>query len=213
MFGRDATRNAVSPEKKPPLQWSVEKGKEKNIAWKSHLGGLCFTPPVVEGGLVWIGTNNEFPRDPSLKGDASILMCFREADGEFLWQHASPWKKELYDHGEWGGLPLRCSPLVEGDRLWFINNRWEVISLDIGPLKRGAGEPRERWRTDLMSQTGSWPMVLGMGYGLTCSIGASYSGLIYLSTSNGIRWKTQKMETPDAPALVCLDKDSGVIRG
>ena len=33
-----------------------------------------------------IGTNNEAVRDPKQPGDRGVLMAFREATGEFLWQ-------------------------------------------------------------------------------------------------------------------------------
>src|SRR5262245_24979154 len=90
MFGRDATRNAVSPEKNPLTDWSVKAGQERNIAWAAKVGGMSFGCPVVSDGLVWIGTNNEVPRDPAARGDGSVLMCFRAEDGKFLWQHFTP---------------------------------------------------------------------------------------------------------------------------
>ena len=56
----------------------------------ADLGTRSRSSPVVSRGLVWVGTNNGRPRDPNVKGDAAVLMCFREADGKFLWQYASP---------------------------------------------------------------------------------------------------------------------------
>src|SRR5262245_60816273 len=88
MFGRDKTRNAVSPEKNPPTEWDIKTGK--NIKWKAKLGSMTFGTPVVANGLVWIGTNNENRRDPSVTNSAGVLMCFRESDGKFLYQHISP---------------------------------------------------------------------------------------------------------------------------
>ena len=35
-------------------------------------------------GRVYIGTNNERPRDKNRTGDAGVLMCFDERDGKFL---------------------------------------------------------------------------------------------------------------------------------
>ncbi|MBI3858014.1 MAG: PQQ-binding-like beta-propeller repeat protein [Planctomycetes bacterium] len=197
----------------PPIDWSLEKGKERNVAWSAGLGSFSFGSPVVSGGLVWVGTNNETPRDPACKVDASVLMAFRERDGRFLWQHASPRRKEFYRHGDWGRFPLRCTPLVEGDRLWFVNNCWEAICLDIGQLRRGECVAIELWRTDLIERTGAWPQVLGMGFGIALSIGPSLQGRIYVSTGNGLDWKTQKPARPDAPAFVCLDMNSGEVIG
>ena len=67
MFGRDQTRNAVSPEKNPPASWMVEvnpqgaplPGRGKNVKWIARLGNLSFSAPVVANGYVWIGTNSK----------------------------------------------------------------------------------------------------------------------------------------------------------
>src|SRR4051794_23188419 len=88
MFGRDASRNAVSPEKNPPLRWNLDikdnsgqvKQPAKGIKWQAKLGSNNLGGPVIADGLVWVGTNNQKPRDPKVKGDAAVLMCFRESD-------------------------------------------------------------------------------------------------------------------------------------
>ena len=173
MFGRDRTHNAVSPEKKAPVDWQNdvrdEKGvlvhKARNIAWTAELGSLSLGGPVISDGLVWVGTNNGHPRDLTftdpkrlhpitkkpLPIDMGVLMCFRERDGKFLWQYASPrlatTLSEDWPHSAMGGAPL-----VEGDRLWFMTNRCEVVALDIGPLKRGDGVPKELWKVDMRKE-------------------------------------------------------------
>src|SRR5437588_11516324 len=83
VFGRDATRNAVSPEKGPPIRWQTEARENGflvrpgwNVKWQAALGEINFAAPVVSGGLVWVGTNNANPRDPRAKEDAAVLMCF-----------------------------------------------------------------------------------------------------------------------------------------
>src|SRR5881394_1427128 len=125
MFGRDQTRNAVSPEKNPPWFWNLEvdpqgqpvPGRGQNIKWVARLGNLSFSAPVVANGYVWIGTNNEQPRDPAVKEDAAVLMCFRESDGEFIWQYVAPRKKGVrYD---WQYSGIKTTPLMNADRLWF----------------------------------------------------------------------------------------------
>jgi outer membrane protein assembly factor BamB len=213
MLGRDASRNAVSPERNPPIDWSTRAGDLRNVAWTARIGDSSFGSPIVSDGLVWVGTNNEVPRDPVCKVDASVLMCFRASDGKFLWQHASPRKAEMDSHGDWGRLPLRSTPLVEGDRLWFVDNCWDVICLDIGPLKRGECVPVERWRINLIQTADVWPQVHGMGYGLPLSFGPSLDGRLYLATGNGCAFKTGKPARPQAPAVVCLDAHTGEILG
>jgi hypothetical protein len=88
MFGRDATRNAVSPEKDPPTDWSLVQGKERNVLWKAKLGDYAQAPPIVADGLVWIGTGERTclrstslrrPSSPSTSGRGSIACSFRSS--------------------------------------------------------------------------------------------------------------------------------------
>jgi hypothetical protein len=114
-FGRDRSRNAVSPEKGAPLAWQVERRENGfltqpawNVRWEAELGSGNFAAPVVAGGLVWVGTNNNRPRDPRVKGDAAVLMCFRESTGQFLWQYVSP--RLDNHHQDWPSAGL-CNAL------------------------------------------------------------------------------------------------------
>ena len=52
--------------------------------------GAPIPTPTVYKGKIFIGTNNENPRDPKHQGDRSILLCFDEKTGEFLWQLVVP---------------------------------------------------------------------------------------------------------------------------
>jgi hypothetical protein len=102
MLGRDRTHNAVSPEAGAPTDWqnAIPATKDtaakaaRNIKWSAKLGSRNMGGPVIVHGLVWVGTNNAHPRDPNdfrarKDGrrepiDLSVLMCFRESDGQFL---------------------------------------------------------------------------------------------------------------------------------
>ncbi len=215
VFGRDHTRNAVSPEKGPPVRWQVEDRLNDfvvqpawNIKWVADLGSGNFPSPVVANGLVWVGTNNARPRDPRFKKDAAILMCFREEDGKFLWQYVSERLAPM--ELDWPFSGIHCAPLVEGDRLWFTTNRCEVVCLDIGPLRLGKGDPRPVWKLDMRKQFGVHPVSSEMNWGLTCSIGATYKGRIYVITGNGVD-ENGTLPAPQAPSLLCLDKDNGKV--
>ncbi len=218
MFGRDQSRNAVSSEKGAPLRWQIERRDEQgflvrpswNVKWEADLGSQAFASPVVAGGLIWIGTNNAQSRDPRLKDvDASVLMCFRERDGKFLWQYASP--RLGNRHQDWEQAGLNCSPLANGDRLWFTTNRCEVVCLDIGPLRQGTGEPKQLWKLDMRKDLGVSPRGQGMGPGYTCSIAAPYQGRIYVTTANGVGEDFVTVPAPQAPSLLCLDMDTGKV--
>jgi outer membrane protein assembly factor BamB len=210
MRGRDHTRNAVSPEKAAPIDWQIGSGdqKHRNIRWSARLGSYSCGDPVIANGLVWIGTNNGRPRDPKMKADASVLMCFRERDGKFLYQYVSPRLAEGR-RLDWPITSLASSPLLDGDRLWFCNNRCETICLDIGPLRKGTGQPRVVWKVDMRSELGVVPRGVMIGSNAShCSI-ASYHDLIYVNTTNS--QYNGKVPAAEAPSLVCFQKNTGKV--
>jgi outer membrane protein assembly factor BamB len=210
-LGGDGSRNAVSPEKGAPLHWRIKrKAPAQNVKWTAELGTQAFASPVVAGGLVWVGTNNERPRDPRVKGDASVLMCFRERDGRFLWQYVSPRLKDAEDE-DFPRASLNCSPLAEGDRLYFTTNRVEVVCLDVAPLRAGKGEPKVVWKLDMRKELGIFRRSPPMNLSWISSPSASFKGRLYVITGNGVGsdWKT--VPAPKAPSLVCLDRDTGKV--
>jgi outer membrane protein assembly factor BamB len=166
MLGRDRTHNAVSPEKGAPTDWQIDVAANKdapakaarNIKWSARLGSRNLGGPVVANGLVWVGTNNANPRDPAVTKDASVLMCFRESDGKFLWQYVSPRLVEFVQDGPQHSMG--STPLIEGDRLWVITNRCETLCLDVDPLRRGEGPPRQVWKVDMRREFGVLPNAL-----------------------------------------------------
>jgi outer membrane protein assembly factor BamB len=100
---------AVWRERKPetgyPTDWKPGKFSRKlnfaggvpprsrNIKWAASLGSQTYGSPVVSGGRVFIGTNNNgiryLPRYLADE-DFGVLLCFDVADGTFLWQATSP---------------------------------------------------------------------------------------------------------------------------
>jgi len=117
MLGMDASRNAVSPETNPPTAWVINGEPEKtewkpgsNVKWLARLGNTSYSRPVVAKGYIWIGTNNGNPRDPAVREYAAVLMCFRDVDGEFVWQYVVPRKYGL--RSDWQNSGIKCSPTM-----------------------------------------------------------------------------------------------------
>ena len=52
----------------------VDLATTKNIQWVAKLGSQTYGNPVIAGGRVYVGTNNESPRDPQHVGDRVVLM-------------------------------------------------------------------------------------------------------------------------------------------
>src|SRR5689334_8124292 len=92
-WGGGPSRNMVSTDSSPlPTTAKVAEPGEgdkldaaatKNVKWAVRLGSQAYGNPTVAGGRVFVGTNNESPRDPKHQGDRGVLMCFDEASGKF----------------------------------------------------------------------------------------------------------------------------------
>ena len=112
MWGGTPDRNMVSNMKGLPTEWDVK--TKKNVKWVAELGSQSYGNPVVAGGMVFVGTNNEALRDPKQPGDRGVLMAFRESDGEFLWQQTHE-KLASGRANDWPYQGVASSPLVEGE--------------------------------------------------------------------------------------------------
>src|SRR5206468_740595 len=83
-WGARHSRNMAAPEKDLPDDFDPATGR--NVKWIAPLGTESYPSPVIANGRVYIGTNNERPRDPKHKGDRAVLLCLDESDGHLLWQ-------------------------------------------------------------------------------------------------------------------------------
>src|SRR2546421_3083061 len=91
-WGHDNSRNMMSADEKGlPDSFDPGKPKEgkdeidpattKNVKWTARLGNQSYGNPTVAGGKVFLGTNNDAPRNPNRNGDMGVLMCFDESSG------------------------------------------------------------------------------------------------------------------------------------
>jgi hypothetical protein len=121
--------------------------KAKNIKWVIPLGTQTYGNPVVADGKVFVGTNNtygylkRYPGDGPLAVDLGCLLAIDEATGKFLWQHSSEKLPTGRVH-DWPLMGICCSPMVEGDRLWFVTSRGEVRCLDVDGFYDGTDDGR-----------------------------------------------------------------------
>jgi len=145
-WGGKPGRNMVTQGRNLPLGFDAGESREgriprsrsANVKWQAALGKISYGTPVVAGGRVYVGTNNERPRDPKFKGDAGVLMCFRESDGELLWQLVTPKCKEQGKYnGDYAKLGIMSAPVVDGDRLYLVTNRCAVVCLDAAGMANG----------------------------------------------------------------------------
>jgi outer membrane protein assembly factor BamB len=137
-WGQAWTRNMVSSEKGLPDSFDPKTGR--NIKWVAKLGTEAHSTPIIAGGRVYIGTNNGEPRDPKHQGDRGVLICFDEKTGNLLWQLVVP-KRSEDPYFDWPRSGMSSTVTVEGDRVYLVGNRNEVLCLDARGMANGNDGP------------------------------------------------------------------------
>ena len=222
-WGQRWSRNMMSEEQGLPDAFDPATGK--NIKWVARLGTETHATPVIAQGRVFIGTNNGAPRDPQHRGDRGVLMCFNEKDGRFLWQLAAP-KLKASIYWDWPHAGI-CSPAtVDDNRLYITSNRGEVLCLDPAGMANGNDGPymdefrpgpaadetpaKTRafaadilWLFDILKECGV------RQHDSAHSSILAHGRFLYVNTSNGVDDSHRKIDAPDAPSLIVLDKASG----
>ena len=215
MWGGTAQRNMTSAMKNLPEFWDVKSGK--NIKWKAKIGSTSYGNPVVADGKIFLGTNNENPRNPEIEGDRGVLMCFRESDGRFLGQAVTD-KRDSGWENDWPEQGVCSSPAVEGKRLYYVSNRGELICLDTdgfmdgsndGPfqdeVRKGSSDADIIWKLDMMKELGVVQLFMAS------SSPVLWEDLVFVGTSNGRDSNDEKIPAPQAPSFLAVDKDSGEV--
>jgi outer membrane protein assembly factor BamB len=198
MLGGTLHRNMANPLVTGlPATWNVEKGKQVNVKWSAALGTISYGGPVVAGGRVFVGTNNDKPRDPAVKGDKGILMCFDAASGKFLWQAVhdklpEPDQNDTPKHG------VASAPTIEGDRLYYVSNRCEVVCANVA-----TGTPV--WTLDMVGELKVFPCYLAICSPLVLG------DKVFVVTANGTDPTTHKLPEPQSPSFVAVDKKTGKV--
>jgi outer membrane protein assembly factor BamB len=206
MFGGTISRNMVNTvDTNIPTDWSVKKGQQKNIKWAVQLGSVAYGGPVIADGKVFVATNNAKPRDPKIKGDKGILMCFREADGQFLWQAVHD-KLPNSMQNDWERQGIASTPAVEGKRLYYVSNRCELVCADTAGTS-GTATAKILWRLDMIGQLGVYPRFLASSSPLIVG------DRVYVVTSNGVGGDSDfEVHSPEAPSFIAVDKQSGRVK-
>jgi outer membrane protein assembly factor BamB len=213
MFGGGPTRNMVSAEKGLPAKWDPETGE--NVKWVADLGSQSYGGPIVAGGKVFVGTNNERLRNPKLTGDRGVVMAFDAAGGKFLWQSAHA-KLPAGRVNDWPLQGICSTPAIEGDRLYYVSNRAEVICADTegfldkendGPAQneaeKGDADEDVIWKFDMIGELEVFPHNLAAGNPLIVG------DVLYTVTGNGVDEGHLNIPSPAAPSFIALDKKTG----
>ncbi|MBI3414599.1 MAG: PQQ-binding-like beta-propeller repeat protein [Verrucomicrobia bacterium] len=137
-WGEAWSRNMVSKERGLPESFDPRTGR--NIKWAVKLGTQSHSTPIIAGGRIYIGTNNDEPRDPKHQGDRGVFMCLEEKTGRLLWQLVVP-KRDEDAFMDWPKMGMSSTATVEGERVYLVDNRGAVLCLDAKGMADGNNGP------------------------------------------------------------------------
>jgi outer membrane protein assembly factor BamB len=213
MFGGTPSRNMVSKEKGLPVEWDPKTGQ--NVKWVAELGSQSYAGPVVAGGRVYVGTNNERLYNPALKGDRGNVLAFDESNGKLVWQAAHP-KLGAGRVNDWPYQGVCSTPYVEGDRVYYVSNEAHIVCADAqgfhdgendGPFDaeeaKGEIDADIVWKFDMIGELDVFPHNLAAGSPLIVG------DILYAVTGQGVDEGHVNIPSPAAPTFVAVDKKTG----
>ncbi|MBA4064362.1 MAG: hypothetical protein C0501_11745 [Isosphaera sp.] len=216
---------AMVPDPKDPdkMVEKVVRPADGTVLWRADLGSKSYGGPVVAGGRVYVGTNNQQPRNDRDTAraktgevepiDRGILMCFDEKTGKFLWQAVHD-KLESGRVNDWLEEGVCSTPTVEGDKVYYVSNRCAVVCADVHGMANGnqgfQGEKYKEktdadvlWQLDMMNELGVFPHNMSAGCPLIVG------DILFVHTANGVDDGHLNLPAPNAPSFIAVDKNTG----
>jgi len=203
------------PGKKVLRTGTIEPGSATDVKWVRKVCKSTYSTPVIADGKVFICGYD----DPG-----GIIASLDEQTGQLLWQ----WRGGSLSHR----FGICSTPVVDGDRLYIVNQDCVVMCLDVNGEPDGDGGRKARvlWTLDMKERFKTEPADVHCG---SCVVDGP---LLYVPTSNGIdplgdRGRRMFVYTnqpgskggriivddpdvyrtvsPDCPNVVALDKETG----
>ena len=147
--------------------------------------------------------------------DLGVLLCFDEQTGEFLWQDSNA-KLQGEAENDYAQVGICSSPYVDGDRLWYVTNRDELVCLDTegfldgkndgpfqGEVYQGPSDADIVWKLDMMKELGVYQR------NMANSSPVIWEDLVFVETSNGR--SDEKVPSPKAPSFLAVNKNTGKV--
>ena len=185
---------------------SIDRATAKNVLWGVKICDALYSTPSIAGGRVFIG---------GVEGRDGVFACLEAASGKILWRWKAPAREVPRTINGFSigiseipqQLGVCSTAAIDGDRAYFVSNRFEVVSLDVRgqPLSPTAGQARVVWSYDMWDQLGVFPCDAANGSPLIDG------DLLYVPTSNGVdrntfrdpaRERNRKIPAPQAPNLI-----------
>jgi len=194
------------------MDGTIDLASARNVRWGVRIGNAIYSTPAIAEGKIFVG---------AMEQGNGLLVCLDAATGKLLWKWKAPAKKFPFDidgfHLGINEIPAQMgvcsSPAVNGRRVYFVSQRFEVVCLDTKGLKGAqSGEAHVHWIFDMQEKLGVFPCDAANGSPIIDG------DLLYVTTSNGIdrnsfsdpaKEKNRKFPAPDAPNVIVLDKRMG----
>ena len=220
MFGGTPGRNmvngttGVSLDFEPPNRRG---GGGKKLIYTARLGSQTYGNPVVSGGQVYVGTNNGGEYRPKHVGDRGVMLCFEEQTGKLRWQLT---RKKLPQGrvNDWPEQGICSTCVVEGDRVYVVTNRCELMCVDAQGFHDGENDGIQDeedleeldadivWSLDMIDELGVFP------HNLATSSPVLHEDLVLLLTSNGVDEAHLELPAPRAPSFIAVNKKTGELK-
>ena len=224
MWGGGPSRNMMSPmtglsiDFQAPIERGPDKQEAKNVLWIAKLGSQTYGNPIVAAGKVFVGTNNDGNYRPKHEDrDKGCVLCFDEKTGQFLWQLTRD-KLSQGKANDWPEQGICSAPCIEGDRLWVVTNRAEVMCVDVkgfydgqndGPYNEEVDKENEDadivWNLDMIEELDVFP------HNLATSSPVVYGDNIFIVTSNGVGEDHLEIPSPRSPSFLAINKNTGEV--
>ena len=192
----------------------IDLATTQHVKWVARTGAFSCGTPAIAGGKVFIG---------GMIDRQGVLKCFDEATGKLLWQWTKRCRADLKEDAmNFRFFPKMlgvCStPVIDGDRLYFVDQNCVVSCLDVNGQAPAAGssvgEAKEIWTFDMYADP-----AVGSRPSDACNGSPLIDGpLLYVTTSNGVdrivtvpiaEDAARRCFAPNAPTLIVLDKRTG----
>ena len=238
-WGGGPRRNMVSAERGLPDDFHPGRKKRdrlgfdqataRNVRFIVRLGTENYSAPVVADGRLYVGTNDEDLDDPRFTPTrGGVLLCLEETSGDLLWRLVVPRleidRSKVSEDFDDMNLGICSTAAVDGDRVYIVTNRCEVLCLDATgmadgndgpftaeasfsvpegrpPVEIGGRDADIVWRFDMLRDLPVFPHDA-----TNCSV-LVVGDHLYVGTGNGV--SDGKVVLPTAPSLVVLDKRTG----
>jgi hypothetical protein len=234
-WGRAAIRNMVSDQTGLPGTFSLPVNLNSatnwnlstatNVKWIACMGTETFGSPVVSAGKVLVGTST-LQNDPKYTGDRGTLLCLDEATGAMIWRLSSPRNPTNTDLIPGVDLGICSSATVEGDRAYVGGYQCDILCVDMKGLADGndgpftneasyfAGPGNQAVTLDTNDADIIWQYDVYQQLGINShdafiSSPVIYGDRLYTSTGNSVNRGHSVSDTPTAPSLIVLDKNTG----